>query len=489
MSKLKIQIAAGTNVGLIRQNNEDNFVVSSDLASSNWLIPQGGNFAELADLGALLVVADGMGGANAGEVASAIAVETIQHKFDPSTIKCIVSDEKAIQKFMVDVVQAADLNILNRSKSDPSTKGMGTTVVMAWILGSRAYICWCGDSRCYALTPRNGLIQISKDHSYVQELVDRGELEPEYMHDHPLSNVITRCLGDEKKRAQPDTRVFELHNGDTIMLCSDGLSGLCYDDQIAEIIDSFSDNAAECKDELISAALNNGGHDNVTVALCTVRTDDAVPQTGDKRITAVHQKDEAESLRATVVPFPRRRKGKEEEESEKPQQEEPIVVSSADEVKEEGASAPLPEAEPQDAPVVGTDQPADVEKATEEPLTEATAEPENEIEVAVEETKDETKDETDSTIDSETEEAEGTETAEAEETVAEEAEDSEILEPDATDVSGTKAEKKAPKGKRWLWFFLILIVILLVAIGLIFTLPELASTKQAIIEYGRTLLQ
>ena len=274
MSEVKIKLAAGTNVGLIRQNNEDNFVVSNDLSTSEWLIPQAGPFADLGEYGALLVVADGMGGANAGEVASAIAVETIQEKFTPELLKKAISDDKSAQEFMKEVIKQADLNILQHSKEDSSTQGMGTTIVMAWLLGDKAYVCWCGDSRCYVLNKRNGLIQLSKDHSYVQELVDKGELSPELMHDHPLSNVITRCLGDVDNRANPETRIYQLHNGDIIMLCSDGLCGLCHDDQILDVMIKFHEDPMECKNELISAALSCGGYDNVTVAIANIETDE-----------------------------------------------------------------------------------------------------------------------------------------------------------------------------------------------------------------------
>jgi protein phosphatase len=272
MSEVKYKIAAGTNVGLVRQNNEDNFVVCPDLVTSQWLIPQADDFADLGELGALLVVADGMGGANAGEVASAIAVDTIQELFRPEKLKDVIADDKTIQEFMKDTVKQADMNILNKSKEDESTKGMGTTIVMAWILGKRAYVCWCGDSRCYLFNPKTKNVKrLSKDHSYVQELVDRGELRPEEASSHPYSNVITRCLGNAENRANPDTRIFELHNNDCIMLCSDGLSGLCEDLEIADIMTQFADKPAECKDEMISAALNAGGHDNVTVAMCRLK--------------------------------------------------------------------------------------------------------------------------------------------------------------------------------------------------------------------------
>ena len=306
MSELKIKLAAGTNVGLIRQNNEDNFVVCSDLSSSEWLIPQVDDYADLGEYGALLVVADGMGGANAGEVASAITVETIQECFVPDRLKNVIADEKEIQEFMKDVVKRADVNILNRSKEDSSTQGMGTTVVMAWIVGHRAYICWCGDSRCYVLNKQKGLVQLSKDHSYVQELVDKGELNRELMHDHPLSNVITRCLGAEENRANPDTIVYELHDGDIIMLCSDGLSSLCHDDLIQATMDEVRENPTECKNELISAALSSGGYDNVTVAICNVQMEEeATASKGDEEpdeetSKEENAKEEEEELSSTI---------------------------------------------------------------------------------------------------------------------------------------------------------------------------------------------
>lgn len=294
MSEVKIKLAAGTNVGLIRQNNEDNFVVSSDLSTSEWLVPQVGDYTDLGDLGALLIVADGMGGANAGEVASAIAIETIQERFTPELVREAIIDDKSAQEFMKSAVKQADLNILQRSKEDSSTQGMGTTIVMAWILGDKAYVCWCGDSRCYVLNKHKGLIQLSKDHSYVQELVDKGELSADLMHDHPLSNVITRCLGDVDNRANPETRIYQLHNGDSIMLCSDGLCGLCHDDQILDVMIQYHDDPTECKNELISAALSAGGYDNVTIALANVQTDEQETEEPEEAENTSDSAEEAE---------------------------------------------------------------------------------------------------------------------------------------------------------------------------------------------------
>ncbi|MBP5770618.1 MAG: serine/threonine-protein phosphatase [Bacteroidaceae bacterium] len=285
MSDIRIRVAAGTDVGLVRTNNEDNFVVCPDLNVSDWTIPQANKVVGLGSYGSLLVVADGMGGANAGEVASAIAVESVQKRFTEEALASAVASDEAIQDFLVSVVKEADLNILNAAKENVEHAGMGTTIVMAWIIGAKAYICWCGDSRCYVFNPKQGLTQLSKDHSFVQELVDRGELEPENMHDHPYSNVITRCLSDGEQRAVPEVRLYNLQVGDLLLLCSDGLSSVSTDDQILEVLKNRGEKELmQVKEELIKAALDAGGYDNVTVALCEVlpsadeNTDEAVEE-------------------------------------------------------------------------------------------------------------------------------------------------------------------------------------------------------------------
>ena len=252
MSNIKIELAGETNVGLVRQNNEDNYMITS-----------------LEDYGALMTVADGMGGANAGEVASAIAIETIKRIYTPDRLKGMERNDSNILTFMEEAIKEANLNINNRSKTDESTRGMGTTIVMAWIINDKAYVCWCGDSRCYVLNQRNRLIQLSKDHSLVQELVDKGQLEPELMHDHPLSNVITRCLGNAGE-ASIDTKIYQLQDGDIIMLCSDGLCGVCPDDIILKTMTSSQEHLMECKNQLIDIALSAGGFDNITITLAKV---------------------------------------------------------------------------------------------------------------------------------------------------------------------------------------------------------------------------
>ncbi len=274
IKEMRIKLTAGTNVGCVRTNNEDNFITNIDLSRPDWFLPKDVSEAiNLCDEGCVFVVADGMGGLNAGEVASAIAVEHVKQEFLDANLKKIAKSEKDIQKFLQEIVVKADAAIKKKVEKDPETKGMGTTLIFAWVIGQKAYISWCGDSRAYLFNPNSGLKRISKDHSYVQELVDAGKLDADLAFDHPNSNIITRCLGDFKDKAKPDFTVVTLKKGDRILLCSDGLCGICRDEEIIETMNSFCDDIENCKKELINAALNAGGYDNVTIALMEVVDD------------------------------------------------------------------------------------------------------------------------------------------------------------------------------------------------------------------------
>lgn len=273
---MRVKLTAGTNVGCVRTNNEDNFITNIDLSRPDWFLPKDVSEAvNLCDEGCAFVVADGMGGLNAGEVASAIAVEHVKQEFLNANLKKIVKSDKDVEKFMSEIVVKADAAIKKRVEEDPETKGMGTTLIFAWVIGRKAYLSWCGDSRAYLYNPASGLKRVSKDHSYVQELVDAGKLDEDLAFDHPNSNIITRCLGDFKDRAKPDFATVALKTGDRIMLCSDGLCGLCRDEEINETMNNFCEDIEVCKRELINSALNAGGYDNVTIALMEVVDDDS----------------------------------------------------------------------------------------------------------------------------------------------------------------------------------------------------------------------
>lgn len=272
MSDIKFRIAAKTDMGLERQNNEDNFQVSANLEKfpMGWMNNQE---CVLSKKGALLVVADGMGGMNAGEVASEIAINTVCEFFKPENITDeIVESRKTIEKYMKSVVVEADKRIKKYAKENTDSQGMGTTIVLAWLFDGYLYVTWCGDSRAYIFNPNTGLFQISKDHSYVQQLVDSGKITKDEAFDFPDSNIITRSLTDSTPKAEPECLESpqKLCDGDIILLCSDGLNGMIRDQEIEQVIQSHQDNLTECVDALIKAALEAAGADNCTVALCQI---------------------------------------------------------------------------------------------------------------------------------------------------------------------------------------------------------------------------
>ena len=282
-SSFRFKFGAQTHVGCVRTNNEDNFVVSADLASGEWLLPLDCHtLFTLGDKGAMLVVADGMGGLDAGEIASQIAVDAIKEFFSQDKITDeIVKDETSVRKYLREAVIAADSRIKKRSKEEKGVKSMGTTLVAAWLFDGFANIVWCGDSRAYLFNPVSGLSQVTKDHSYVQELVDSGRLLPEYAFDHPDSNIITRSLGNPRKEANPDFLRLQLQAGEILLLCTDGLNAMLRDEEIEAVMQKTSSGIDTCTKALIEGALDLGGHDNVTVVLCQVvpeESKDAVPE-------------------------------------------------------------------------------------------------------------------------------------------------------------------------------------------------------------------
>ena len=259
-----------------RPNNEDNYQISEDLAADSWGFTADKTLP-LGDKGALLVVCDGMGGMNAGEVASAIAVATIKKAFAKEFITDkVLASSAAIQHFISDAIQAADAAIKEEGRLNPEHEGMGSTIALAWLLGNKVYVGWCGDSRVYRFNPVNGLERLSHDHSYVQELVDAGKLTEELAFDHPNNNIITRSLGDPRGKARPDTKEYELYNGDVLMLCSDGLCGCLRDNEIEAIMAKQSESMQACRDALWEADEAAGWHDNVTIALAQVVSGAAV---------------------------------------------------------------------------------------------------------------------------------------------------------------------------------------------------------------------
>ena len=264
-----------------RPNNEDNYQLDDNLSDNSWGFTADAEVS-LGEKGALLVVCDGMGGMNAGEVASDIAVKTIKEWF--TTDKLTDAAIAAPCRYITSAIVAADAAIKAHSKTNPGTEGMGSTIVLAWLLGQKVYVGWCGDSRCYRFNPALGLERLSHDHSYVQELVDAGKLTEELAFDHPNNNIITRSLGDPRGAAQPDCKEFDLYNQDIILLCSDGLCGTLRDNEIAELIKQHQTSMQECRDALWDADEAAGWTDNTTIALAQIISGGKDATTANKRL-------------------------------------------------------------------------------------------------------------------------------------------------------------------------------------------------------------
>ena len=232
----------------------------------------------------IFVVADGMGGHAAGEVASDMAVRHIAREL--GSLKGL--GDKDVTERMHSAIRAANAAIFQRTLSEHDKRGMGTTVTSLVLYGgTRFLIGQVGDSRAYLL--RDGkLTQVTKDHSYVQEQVDAGYLTAEQARTHPYSNVITRCVGANSD-VTPDVYVGSVKAKDLFLLASDGLTGMLEDPQLHEIMGQEGRMPQEMVDQLIDEANRHGGLDNITAIL--VRIDSVeFPEDGDTTLSTEAQR-------------------------------------------------------------------------------------------------------------------------------------------------------------------------------------------------------
>jgi protein phosphatase len=269
---MKIRISSLTDVGKERTNNEDTFAYCFDVSSCQWDVCNK-DYVPLGSLGAVSIVADGMGGANAGEVASEIAITCLKESFQGSSVLASLKEEAEIHDFLTSSIDKANDAILRHLETDPDSFGMGTTLVVTWVWKEKIHIAWCGDSRCYRFNPNSGLEKLTKDHSFVQELIDKKEIREEDAINHPDSNLITRCLGDVDASSVPDVKTFKINDGDVFLLCSDGLCGYCPDEVIEDVMYKYFKDTAMCTDELVKLALDYGGFDNITVSVVSTLPD------------------------------------------------------------------------------------------------------------------------------------------------------------------------------------------------------------------------
>lgn len=205
-----------------RCGNEDNFFVDDDLTDLTTSKVAQDEVLQLGELGMLMAVADGMGGMNAGEVASQIAIDTVKGAFNKESLsESIIATPQSRQKYLESVIKQADKKIKSEARKDSSREGMGSTIILAWLFNDELTISWCGDSRAYIFNEMSGIRLISQDHSYVQELVNKGLLTYDQTFDHPQNNIVTRSLGDPTKDAKPESKTIKVGKGDIILLCSD----------------------------------------------------------------------------------------------------------------------------------------------------------------------------------------------------------------------------------------------------------------------------
>jgi protein phosphatase len=259
--EVSIKLFARTDVGQVREHNEDNFLVA-DLTKRQRGLQEANRVVSVGKNGNLLAVCDGMGGAAAGEVASQLAVDIIYEKMTEGCSPDVQATRNDIARRLVNAVEAAGLRIFEAAKSDRTRRGMGTTVTAAALIDDHLFLAQVGDSRGYIL--RGGtLVQVTRDQSLVNQLIEAGQLTEEEAETFEHNNIILQALGTAET-VQVDLTFVELRRGDVLMLCSDGLSGMVRNDEIREVLKATPDPLEACK-TLTERANLAGGHDNITV--------------------------------------------------------------------------------------------------------------------------------------------------------------------------------------------------------------------------------
>ena len=210
----------------------------------------------------LAVICDGMGGENSGKEASTIAMEEFFQRFSEGYKESL--DDEEIRKLLISSVSASNSVIYTKAKLTLNNFGMGTTCVAVFVTDKTAFIINVGDSRAYLIVENEGIFQITTDHNVASLLYEQGRITEEELENHPQKHMLVRAVGVEQT-VQPDTFLLDYEDKISLLLCSDGLSGYCTDDEIYDVIkNSDFENVTQ---NLIDLALSKGGRDNVTVAV------------------------------------------------------------------------------------------------------------------------------------------------------------------------------------------------------------------------------
>jgi protein phosphatase len=244
-----LEISSKSDVGRVRSHNEDSIAFDAETG--------------------IAVLADGMGGYNAGEVASGIAVALITAGLKGELARAGRLDVKAREALLKEQVLAANNAIMHAAQKRPECEGMGTTVVAALFREGQVSVAHLGDSRLYRL--REGKLDVlTRDHSLLQEQLDQGMLTPEEAKTSSHRNIVTRALGVERD-AIAEVGTFDALSGDIYLLCSDGLNDMLEDEEIGLTVRTLGENVKLAADQLVELANENGGRDNVSVILVKVK--------------------------------------------------------------------------------------------------------------------------------------------------------------------------------------------------------------------------
>jgi len=268
----KVDARGMSHVGKVRPANEDQFLVAAlhkvievhQTSLPDNLHQQFGSSARAL----LLLVADGVGGAAAGELASSTTLDAVM-SYVTNSMRCFYKLDEHFSHDLLEelsnVVRQSHDTVLAKAAEQPDDAGMSTTLTMAHVLWPRAYIVQIGDSRCYHLRGSQ-LAQVTRDQTLVQDLVDHGALAADDAERSPFSNVLTQAIGGRDTDIQPVISKVELEQGDTLLLCTDGLTKHVKSEMIGRLLSAADSSAAACE-RLIAAALEGGGSDNVTTVV------------------------------------------------------------------------------------------------------------------------------------------------------------------------------------------------------------------------------
>jgi protein phosphatase len=268
-SLVRIDVSALSHTGHLRENNEDQFFVtkmSRALETMLTSLPPGDVPERAEEVNYVMIVADGMGGHAAGELASRLAISVLVSlalELPDWILRLDTGAADELERRAREIVQQVGSVLFKKGREDAALRGMGSTLTGARSLGRDLLIVHVGDSRAYLLRA-GGLHRLTKDHTYAQMLVDCGKLEACDIATSGLGHVLTNALGGSSEHVDVDVDLLRLEDRDRLLLCSDGLSDLVEDDTIAQTLTGAETSAAACA-QLVQLALDRGGRDNVTV--------------------------------------------------------------------------------------------------------------------------------------------------------------------------------------------------------------------------------